>query len=45
MKEMKRTEDPMLEGVISFPQGALVNYPDSYSPAIKVFMKDPSELS
>ena len=41
---MRRTGDPLLEGTMIPPKGALVNYPDSPSPAEKVFIEDFSEL-
>lgn len=41
---MRRTGDPLLESTMIPPKGALVNYPDSPSPAEKVFIEDFSEL-
>lgn len=41
---MKKTQDPLLYGTMAFPEGALVNYPESNSPSEKIFIKDISEL-
>lgn len=41
---MEETDDPLRRGVMIPPAGALVNYPDSPSPAEKVFIQDFSQL-
>jgi arylsulfatase A-like enzyme len=41
---MKKTGDPLLEGVMRPPDGAKVNYPHSLSPSEKVYIKDWDEL-
>ncbi len=41
---MHKTQDPLCMGIMYPPKGALVNYPQSPSPAEKVFVKDWEEL-
>jgi arylsulfatase A-like enzyme len=41
---MKKTDDPLLCGVMQPPAGAKVNYPGSLSPSEKVFINDWDEL-
>ena len=41
---MRGTDDPLLRGAMIPPDGALVNYPDSPSPAEKVFIRNWAEL-
>lgn len=42
---MRDTQDPLYKGVMQPPKGSLVNYPQSPSPAEKVFIRDWEELT
>lgn len=41
---MEQTDDPLLSGKVIPPAGALVNYPQSASPAEKIFIKNWEDL-
>ncbi len=44
MSWMMDTHDPLVNGKVIPPEGALMNYPHSASPAEKVFIKNWEEL-